>query len=434
MCPTGRSTSKLQVVDNTFLQQIQRTLHQETLRKLQLASRADSKDGREIICSEVFADITGELDDRAQACLQTPGVYYFYELLSQFYCENWTEAELVLAKCRTLWGQPYIAPVYALLLHKWLLLYEDAGGVSEHLKHMNVLVQGSRHLFWGDVRGGYHHFFPLYHFMISQVVLDKEGQCLRKQPAEAQQSLLSAVASFVPHYLPPSMMAELMVSFPSPPSELGDTEGSGRDILVGHVVSTLKKINSEPALLCYLKALQVLQGHPQLDLLDDRIKVKLRTELYTLTSSGGPRYPPPAVRAAAAVTLDALFPKGALMRRVVAMPFRLMQPSSWPFSRRAMAAATTVATWAIAVQWWLLRTWAAICGAVAASGLPSSGRPGQSESTPPAAAAPLLPPRHGRQQRQPSRGSAYHLYAQVPLEKPSIGWPAGHPIVCELYI
>lgn len=45
--------------------------------------------------------------------------------------------------CRRLWGQPYIAPVYTLLLHRWLLLHKDAGGQLQRQKHVNVLVSGA---------------------------------------------------------------------------------------------------------------------------------------------------------------------------------------------------------------------------------------------------------------------------------------------------
>ncbi|MEW5305883.1 MAG: hypothetical protein WDW36_008397 [Sanguina aurantia] len=44
---------------------------------------------------------------------------------------------------------------------------------------------------------------------------------------------------------------------------------------------------------------------------------KLRTEIYSLTSAGGPKYAPPAVRAAACACLDALFPDGRYMRKLV---------------------------------------------------------------------------------------------------------------------
>ena len=51
-------------------------------------------------------------------------------------------AEALLHICRKLWHQPYIAPVYALLLHQWLLLKKDAGGWEQRQKHVNVLVLG----------------------------------------------------------------------------------------------------------------------------------------------------------------------------------------------------------------------------------------------------------------------------------------------------
>lgn len=56
--------------------------------------------------------------------------------------QKWDSAEALLYVCRRLWGQPYVAPVYALLLHQWLLLNKDAGGQLQRQKHVNVLISG----------------------------------------------------------------------------------------------------------------------------------------------------------------------------------------------------------------------------------------------------------------------------------------------------
>lgn len=57
--------------------------------------------------------------------------------------QKWDTAESLLYVCRRLWGQPYIGPVYSLLLHQWLLLNKDAGGSEQRQKHINVLVSGT---------------------------------------------------------------------------------------------------------------------------------------------------------------------------------------------------------------------------------------------------------------------------------------------------
>ena len=51
-------------------------------------------------------------------------------------------ADRLLYDCKRLWGQPYMAPVFAMLLHQWLLLNKDAGGGIQRQKHVNVLVSG----------------------------------------------------------------------------------------------------------------------------------------------------------------------------------------------------------------------------------------------------------------------------------------------------
>mmetsp|Transcript_23171 Transcript_23171/g.59366 ORF Transcript_23171/g.59366 Transcript_23171/m.59366 type:complete len:243 (-) Transcript_23171:818-1546(-) len=135
--------SRKQELHSSRFLSVQKALHLEVTRKLKLAAVTEGKEGREIICSEIFADVTGELDKRAKACLKTPEHLYFYEILSLFYCNYQSEADLFVQLSCSLWGQPYVAPVFALLLHKRLLLTEEAETASDQLKHVNVLVQGT---------------------------------------------------------------------------------------------------------------------------------------------------------------------------------------------------------------------------------------------------------------------------------------------------
>jgi hypothetical protein len=50
---------------------VQERLAKEVLRKLQLATDAEEKEDRDIVCSEVFADITGELNTAARGEKET---------------------------------------------------------------------------------------------------------------------------------------------------------------------------------------------------------------------------------------------------------------------------------------------------------------------------------------------------------------------------
>ncbi len=57
--------------------------------------------------------------------------------------QNGQAADDLLHVCRRLWGQPYVAPIYALLLSQWLLTHPDAGGKEQRQKHVNVLISGT---------------------------------------------------------------------------------------------------------------------------------------------------------------------------------------------------------------------------------------------------------------------------------------------------
>ena len=46
--------------------------------------------------------------------------------------------------CRRLWGQSIVGAIFALLLHRWLLLRPEAGGLEQRQKHVHVLMLGAR--------------------------------------------------------------------------------------------------------------------------------------------------------------------------------------------------------------------------------------------------------------------------------------------------
>lgn len=99
-------------------------------RKLRLAIEAEEKDDRDVVCAEVFADVTGELNRSAR---ESTGALYrrWFEVLAPYLCKEWAASEALLALCRQLWGQPFTAPTYALLLHQWLLVHSEAGGAEQ---------------------------------------------------------------------------------------------------------------------------------------------------------------------------------------------------------------------------------------------------------------------------------------------------------------
>ena len=56
--------------------------------------------------------------------------------------QKWDAAEGLLYVCRKLLSQPYIGPIYAMLLYQWLLGNRDAGGAEQRQKHINLLAAG----------------------------------------------------------------------------------------------------------------------------------------------------------------------------------------------------------------------------------------------------------------------------------------------------
>ncbi|KAL4424031.1 hypothetical protein ABPG75_001332 [Micractinium tetrahymenae] len=340
---------------------VQRRLSAEVLRKLRLAAESEDKDDRDIVAAEVFADVTGELNSAAR---DSTGALYrrWYEALAPHFCRSWPASEALLGVLRQLWGQPFAAPIFALLLHQWLLVHPEAGGADQRLKHLNVLLSGTRQLFLGDVETGKTAFQPLYAFIAEQVVLSADQRRLDALPAPGREHVMALAAAFLPYYCSREEFLVHLGEFPSPHHTLeagGHLAGEGTDFAVDRMTDTLsKEIRTEQALLRYLRMLMALRGRPHLGLLRTATRVRLQGELYLLSQPGGPRYAPRRVNALALEALDALFPAGRRSRRLISFAFRFLHPQEWPWfwwdfcSRAARAAAA-----------WLLAAWAALVAA-----------------------------------------------------------------------
>eukprot|EP00879_Flechtneria_rotunda_P004592 GHRR01004847.1.p1 GENE.GHRR01004847.1~~GHRR01004847.1.p1 ORF type:complete len:391 (+),score=116.64 GHRR01004847.1:737-1909(+) len=309
-------------------------LSQEILRKLRLATEAETKEDREIICEEVFCDITGQLDsvakERLQVAKEEP--VCFFEVLAPYYHQNNVAADTLLYFCKRLWGLPYLAPTFALLLHRWLLLRREAGGIEQRQKHVNVLMYGSRQLFLGDVQSGIKKFAALFRFLSQEVVLAPNRQHLDELPLQAREIVLSVVAAYMPYYCPHESAKQVLEDFPSPSHTLaegGHTPGEGADFLLGEVTDTISRVRTEQGLLTYLRCLKALGGSSYLRSLKSITRLRLQSELYSLTSPGGPYYAPRSVRSAALEVLDALFPMGRHSRRLVRLVFRILHPAEF---------------------------------------------------------------------------------------------------------
>ncbi|GMH38571.1 hypothetical protein BSKO_06455 [Bryopsis sp. KO-2023] len=312
---------------------LEERLSREVLRKLRLASESVVREDRETVCEEVFGDVTGTVDACAREALEVSKPCCFYEILSDYYARTWSAADSLLTVCRGIWGQPFVAAIYTLLLHRWLLGRKSAGGTEQRQKHLNVLVAGARQLFWIDVHADTARFRPLYDFISTDVVLHQDASRLDSLPGPARAALVTLVACFMPYYTNAKDILDCISNFPSP--EIDYEEGKEHrdaDFLFGHITDTLRAIKAEPGLVRYLSALTGLKACVQLREIKTVTRLRLQAELYSLTSPGGPRYASREIRHASLQALDTLFPAGATSRRIVGWAFRLLHPTEWPGS------------------------------------------------------------------------------------------------------
>jgi hypothetical protein len=329
---------------------VQERLAQEVLRKLRLAIASEDKESRDIICNEVFADITSELNAAAR---ESTGALYrrWFEALAPYFCRAPADSEALLAACNRLWGQAFAAPIYALLLHQWLLVHPEAGGAERRLKHVNVLVSGARQVFLGDVESGSMAFKSLHAFVLEQVVLSPSARRLDAMPGPARDALFALTAAFAPYYVPPSALSVIALDI-------------GPDVLIDRVVDLMAgELRAELAVLRYVRALTALQGTRALLGLRTSTRVRLQGELYALTQPGGPRYASRAVNREAFAALDVLFPHGRRTRRLINLAFRFLHPQEWPWVwwDATWAVASGLGRWiltgggAIRWAWWTAR-------------------------------------------------------------------------------
>jgi len=67
----------------------------------------------------------------------------------------------------------------------------------------------------------------------------------------------------------------------------GSHPGEGADFLIGEVTETITRVRTEQGLLTYLSCLKALGGAVHLESLKSITRLRLQSELYSLTSPGG---------------------------------------------------------------------------------------------------------------------------------------------------
>jgi hypothetical protein len=90
----------------------------------------------------------------------------------------------------------------------------------------------------------------------------------------------------------PQLAKRVLEDFPSPSHTLtegGHTPGEGADFLLGEVAETVTRVRTEQGLLTYLSCLKALGGAPHLKSLKAITRLRLQSELYSLTSPGAHR-------------------------------------------------------------------------------------------------------------------------------------------------
>lgn len=311
----------------------------------------EDKELREFLCGGIFSDVTGELNELAQAKLAKPAGTRYYEVLAPHYAKNHTDARILLIRFQKLWGQPYVAPICTLLLHRALMEHKaKVTGEGDCSRVLNVMIEGAEQLFWGDVHASAERFKALFSYLADGVVFNADQHMLDDLPLSCRRLLLRVAAGFLPYYSAAPSVPRAAAEFPSPAHTLvqgGHTPGEGTDFMLQSVTAVLPGMRAESSLLRYLRNLQALQRYPFTAASGRMTRLRLQAELHSLTLSGGPRYLPRSVNQAAFQTLNRLFPMGQRSRKWVSLAFKVLHPTEWPSACRdaLWSSLDTLAAW-----------------------------------------------------------------------------------------
>ena len=314
----------------------------------------DSQREREGLLEGLFGDVTGELDQHALRQLGVDGSTRFYEVLAAHLAAQGEAAEGLVRSFKTVWQYPYITPIFAALLHRWVFLtLGDAGraapgrpgSANEKLKYLNVCVVGCKQLMWADLQSEATRFFPVYRFLLQEVLWDPTR--LAAVPQDGRAGLLQTMAQFLPYYLEEGGILRALERFPAPDNDRHNVA----DYVCKYWVGMFNDIKIEGVLASYIGKMKALKGTAALRSLSTISRLRLQERLSSLSSPGGPLYPPRNVRHAAMTTFSELYPEGKHIRGLFRLWASLLHPLQLPGRvievlgvRRALAAAAGLRT------------------------------------------------------------------------------------------
>lgn len=286
---------------------------------------------------------------------------YYYEGISDLLAEKECKelADRLMELYTGLWDTPDVRCTFALTMYRYLFQNIAAGGIQStdsihSVKSFMVLIKGANSLFWLDLNTLQHRFQPLFTFLVERLT-DEENDIGH---TDIYSDLLKLVSRFICYYdichpqNPVSKVGELQnlsnfiaalyaskwfgscVEEERGINQVGSQDGLQIDpaaMVMIELVHQLHHVCIEDVLakiLCRMKSLNLSLSEK----LDWHTRTKLQAALHSLSSPGGPLYPPRAIRIRARDVMDQLFPRGRHGRRLVNVSFRLLNPYRWPLS------------------------------------------------------------------------------------------------------
>lgn len=311
-------------------QRLLRSVHE----RVKQISAIEQEERKQVALARLYEDVAGEVAPTVKAELHKEGKIHsvserlhFYEVLSYALEHERALARSLVQTFVSLWGNLHAAASYALLLHRYVLTLPANVGIEgeqalDGLHRLcNVTASSCTRLFSHDMIHMCERFKPL-HSGVARMA--SSAQLVEALPDNARKELFACILQFLPYYESSGgvnqQLARLrLLHVPS-------------DEVLDQLTLQLNNIRAEEPLAFFLRRLKSLEGTFVLDSARLPSVLLFQRAIYSLTTPGGPVYPPRSVRHAAIEALDTLFPRGRRFRRGVNLYFRLWRPKYVPGS------------------------------------------------------------------------------------------------------
>jgi len=254
----------------------------------------------------------------------------YYEILRDYYCQHPEKMNQIriLDKVEMLEDIQY-QTITTVLLYQWLFECNN----SEFLRLFPTFLRIIHSLFWLDLNDESKRFYPIFEYFYKKLLLSTS---LWKGTVKGSLTeVFNLVTKFYFYYIGTSETLErdlyaflhfTQKEFTKIKNDLELPKGHRKihttNMFANELIRHMRHIKNENILVTYLNNCKFLRKNE----LGRKTRIRFQRLLIDFYTPGTPLYPTRNVRIKSKETLDELFPHGRMMRKVVNLAFRLLDP------------------------------------------------------------------------------------------------------------